>query len=91
MYIAGYVQMKAGSEIVDDTNFYCENYDDFLRNLIRGGLTHPSDHRVQKVIFCFAFFMSLSGFIYKTFLINNFVLISQKYNFSTTQINTGKF
>ena len=32
VYIAGYMQMKAGSAIVDDTNFYCEKYGDFFAN-----------------------------------------------------------
>ena len=30
VYVIGHVQMKAGSKILDDTNFCCEKYSGFL-------------------------------------------------------------
>ena len=83
--IVGLTPMKADVEIVDDTYFYCEKYWDFLRTLNRVDLTHPLNRTVQCVMFSFAFFMSSSGPFCRTFLINNFVLKSEKYNFSTMQ------
>ena len=47
VYIAGLVQMNAGSKIVYNPSFFLEKHGDFLRILSRGGLPpHPSNHTV---------------------------------------------
>ena len=73
LYTDNFVHMKTGREIVDDTNFYCEKYSNFMRILSRGGSTYPSYHIVQWMTFCLAFLMSMSGLIGRNFLINNLV------------------
>ena len=80
MYIAGYVQKKkTNGESEDDTYFYSHEYEIYLKNLDRNGLTYLTDRMVQWVVFRFVFFKNITDKVCRRFLISNFSLIAVKH------------
>ena len=84
VYISGYVQKGDKGVHFDDTNIYYNKYGDYIDALNRGGLKVPSDTVVQWAIFCFILFTQLSGTYCRTFLVEQFLTVSQKFAFSIT-------
>ena len=82
VYIAGYVEHKNGCKNDDDTKFYHGKYGLYLDELNRGKLCIPHDGTVQWSLFCFILFSSIERDMCRTFLIQSFQLIADKYNFS---------
>ena len=84
VYIAGYVEKSDKSE-VDDTKYYYAKFLEYFDSLNRGGLHIPTDNVVQWTIFCFILFGQMSNEICRTFLMEQFVFISKKYQLTITK------
>ena len=82
IYIAGYIQRKAGSVLDHDTLFYYEKCGKYLDSLNRCNLTLPQDCLVQWCIYCLILFTLLDEPICRIFTIHLFLSISEKWQFN---------
>ena len=80
VYIAGYVQRKNGYDYTD-TKFYYIKCGAYIDDLNRGGLVIPFDNIVQWCIFCFILFEQLSEEFCQSFLMKQFLSVSEKFQF----------
>ena len=82
LYIARHLQ-KQESQIRDnDTMYYYDKFGKYLDQLNREALVLPQDHLVQWCIYCFVLFTQIGRQICRTFLINLFISISEKWHFN---------
>ena len=81
IYIAGYIQKKNGYEY-DDTVFYYQKFGSYFDSLDRGGLCTMlySGHCSALSYFC-----QFSEQLCRTFLVKQFLFISEKFNFGLTE------
>ena len=84
IYIAGYVQKKAGQLKENHTDFYYEKHGKYLDALDRGQLIKPQDCLVQWCMLCLIFFTHLQSIECRIFVTDAFCSISECYLFGVT-------
>ena len=82
LYITGYLPKQAGQIRDNDTMYYYDKFLKYLDQLNRGVLALPQDHLVQWCIYCFVLFTQIGERVCRTFLINLFISISEKWHFN---------
>ena len=80
IYIAGYVQKKAGQLKETDTDLYYEKHGKYLDALDRGQLIKPQDSLVQWCRLCLIFFTQLQSIECRIFVTDAFFSISECYH-----------
>ena len=82
-HIADIVERKSKGE-ESDTKEYFKRYSDYFDALNRGQLCEPGDNVTQWTIFCFILFTQLSEDLCRTFVVNQFVDVAEKYCLTIT-------
>ena len=82
LYIAGYLQKQARQICYNDTMYCYDKFGKYLDQLNRGALVLPQDHLVQWCIYCFVLFTQIGERVCRTFLMNLFISISEKWHFN---------
>ena len=88
LYIAGYLQKQACQICDNDTMYYYDKFGKYLDQLNRGAVVLPQDHLVQWCIYCFVLFTQIGEWVCRTFLINLFTSISEKWHFNISLKNS---
>ena len=68
----------------NDTMYYYDKFGKYLDQLNRGALVLAQDHLVQWCIHCFVLFTEIGERVCRTFLINLFISISEKWYFNVS-------